>query len=90
LFKIKIKVWSKLSDLGVTTTIMIPTAKVTSSGEKDKLSVEVVLSDNETYKLKVFDLNDSKNKLSYIVVGEHFMFSTYKCTISLTVTFSPF
>eukprot|EP01080_Neovahlkampfia_damariscottae_P001234 gene1234-11323_t len=76
-------VWSKFSDLSVATQIMIPDAKVSGSGEKDKMAVEVVLTDQETFKLKVFDLNEKKNKLSYIVVGEHYMFSTYKCTISL-------
>ena len=64
---------------------MIPDAKVSGSGDKDKMGVDVVLSDQETFKFKVFDLNEKKNKLSYIVVGDHFMFSTYKCTISLLV-----
>lgn len=78
-------VWKELSDLTNLSKILHPdcTLKVTGQTKKE-LTVSLTDSKNLSWSLKVFDLNEEKKKLCYIIVGSNYMFSTYKCTLSLS------
>lgn len=78
-------VWKEISDLSNLSKILHPdcTLKVNGQNKKD-LTVSLTDDKNITWSLKVFELNEEKRKLSYIILGSNYMFSTYKCTLSLS------
>jgi hypothetical protein len=80
------KVWNEVSDLSKLTAILHPTAQLTLQGkELHEMSVAVTDGDNPKWTYKVFELNNDKKKLCFIIVGSNYQFSTYKCTLSITV-----